>query len=245
MVFDATICCLGCLLDNQSKNQIVMKPLQVTLLFALFLSAFLSYGQDETDEYLEFNDRNNVVHGVYVGINMGLGEIDGENAYIGGLKIAYVANQQFEVGFVGNFLYSEQDIYNNSLYRYEDLIAVYGGLHLEPIFFSKSRVNLSFPLLLGAGAVGYIDDKVKHDDNFDEELTEDDFDEVFVAEPGINALFNISRYLQLEAGIKYRFSSRIELPPTRISRINGYSAGIGIKVGIFNMGRNRYKKNVQ
>ncbi|WP_405382168.1 hypothetical protein [Maribacter sp. LLG6340-A2] len=222
-----------------------MKPLQITLLFALFLSAFVSYGQDETDEYLEFNDRNNVVHGVYVGINMGLGEIDGEHAYIGGLKIAYVANQQFEVGFVGNFLYSEQDIYNNSLSRYEDLIAVYGGLHLEPIFFSKSRVNLSFPLLLGAGAVGYIDDKVKHDDNFEEELDEDDFDEVFVAEPGINALFNISRYLQLEAGIKYRFSSRIELPPTRISRINGFSAGIGIKVGIFNMGRNRYKKNVQ
>tara|TARA_R110002051_G_scaffold165130_3_gene235991 strand:- start:50431 stop:51060 length:630 start_codon:yes stop_codon:yes gene_type:complete len=209
------------------------------------MSALASYGQEETDEYLEFNDRNNVVHGVYVGINMGLGEIEGENAYIGGLKIAYVANQQFEVGFASNFLYSEQDIYNNSLSRYEDLIAVYGGLHLEPIFFSKSRVNLSFPLLLGAGAVGYIDNKFKDDESYGDDITEDDFDAVFVAEPGVNALFNISRYLQLEAGIQYRFSSRIDLPPTRITRINGFSAGIGIKVGIFNMGRNRYKKNVK
>lgn len=204
-----------------------------------------SYGQEETDDYLEFNDRNNVVHGVYVGIHMGLGEVENERAYLGGLKIAYVANQQFEVGFAANFLYSEQDIFNNTLSRYEDLIAVYGGLHLEPILFSKKRINLSFPLLLGAGAVGYVDATYRHDDNFEEELTEDDFDEVFVAEPGINALFNISRYLQLEAGVKYRFSSKIELPPTRISRINGFSAGIGIKVGIFNMGRNRYKKNVQ
>lgn len=222
-----------------------MRPLQICLLVLVFMSALASYGQEETDEYLEFNDRNNVVHGVYVGINMGLGEIEGENAYIGGLKIAYVANQQFEVGFASNFLYSEQDIYNNSLSRYEDLIAVYGGLHLEPIFFSKSRVNLSFPLLLGAGAVGYIDNKFKDDESYGDDITEDDFDAVFVAEPGVNALFNISRYLQLEAGIQYRFSSRIDLPPTRITRINGFSAGIGIKVGIFNMGRNRYKKNVK
>ncbi|MDO6473253.1 hypothetical protein [Maribacter sp. 1_MG-2023] len=222
-----------------------MRPLQISLLVLVFMSALTSYGQEETDEYLEFNDRNNVVHGVYVGINMGLGEIDDKNAYNGGLKIAYVANQQFEVGFAGNFLYSEQDIYNNSLSRNEDLIAVYGGLHLEPIFFSKRRVNLSFPLLLGAGAVGYIDNKFKDDESYGDDLTEDDFDAVFVAEPGINALFNISRYLQLEAGVKYRFSSRIDLPPTRITRINGFSAGIGIKVGIFNMGRNRYKKNVQ
>ena len=222
-----------------------MKPLQISLLLFLFLSAMCSYGQEETDEYLEFNDRNNVVHGVYVGIHMGLGEVENERAYLGGLKIAYVANQQFEVGFAANFLYSEQDIFNNTLSRYEDLIGVYGGLHLEPILFSKKRINLSFPLLLGVGAVGYVDVKYRHDDNFEEELTEDDFDEVFVAEPGINALFNISRYLQLEAGVKYRFSSKIELPPTRISRINGFSAGIGIKVGIFNMGRNRYKKNVQ
>ncbi|WP_299799501.1 hypothetical protein [uncultured Maribacter sp.] len=222
-----------------------MRPLQISLLVLVFTSALTSYGQEETDEYLEFNDRNNIVHGVYVGINMGLGEIDGKNAYNGGLKIAYVANQQFEVGIAGNFLYSEQDIYNNSLSRNEDLIAVYGGLHLEPIFFSKRRVNLSFPLLLGAGAVGYIDNKFKNDESYGDDLTEDDFDAVFVAEPGINALFNISRYLQLEAGVKYRFSSRIDLPPTRITRINGFSAGIGIKVGIFNMGRNRYKKNVQ
>ena len=222
-----------------------MKSVKISILLLSLLSNFSSFGQQETDEYLEFNDRNNVVHGVYVGINMGLGEIDGENAYIGGLKIAYVANQQFEVGFAGNFLYSEQDIYNNSLSRYEDLIAVYGGLHLEPIFFSKRRVNLSFPLLLGAGAVGYIDNKFKNDENYGDDLTEDDFDAVFVAEPGINALFNISRYLQLEAGLKYRFSSKIDLPPARITRINGFTAGIGIKVGIFNMGRNRYKKNIQ
>lgn len=221
-----------------------MKQLRISLLALVLGATFSSFGQDETDEYLEFNDRKNVVHGVYLGLDLGVGEIDGEPSYTGGIKVAYVANQQFEVGFAGTFLYSQQDLFNNTLSRNEDLIGAYGGLHLEPIFFSKKRVNLSFPLLLGAGAVGYIENNF-HDEEYEEELTEDDVDVVFVAEPGVSALFNISRYLQLEAGLKYRFSSRIELPPTRTTRINGFSAGIGVKVGIFNMGRNRYKKNVQ
>ncbi|MGO4921115.1 hypothetical protein [Maribacter spongiicola] len=222
-----------------------MKPLKLTLLLLSLVSCLNSFGQEETNEYLEFNDRKNVVHGVYIGLSTRLGEIDGNTTYVGELKVAYVANQQFEVGFAGNFLYSEQDIYNNERGRYEDIIVAYGGLHLEPIFFSKSKVNLSFPLLIGAGGVGYVENNFRDPDYLEEDLTSDDINAVFVAEPGVSALFNISRYLQIEAGVKYRFSSRINLPPTRTVNINGFSAGIGIKVGVFNMGRNRYKKNVQ
>ncbi len=214
----------------------------ITLLFLSLFSLF-SFAQEE-GEYVEFNDRNNIVHGVYLGLNGRFGEIDGQDTYTGGLKIAYVANQQFEVGFEGNFLYSEQDVFNTALSRNEDLIGGYGGLHLEPIFFSKSRVNLSFPLLIGAGVVGYIDDNFT-DDDFDEEFDEHDIDVVFVAEPGVSLLFNISRYLQLEAGVKYRFSSKTNLTNGPIDRINGFSGGIGVKVGVFNLGRNRYKKKIQ
>lgn len=229
-------------LSSQSKYH-TMNNRKITLTILLLGIAIVGFAQED-DDYVEFNDRNNVVHGVYLGLTMGYGEIDDQDTYRGGIKVAYVANQQFEVGFAANFLYSEQDIFNTMSGRQEDLIAAYGGLHLEPIFFSKSRVNLSFPLLLGAGAVGYVGDNF-NDEDFEEELNEDDFDAVFIAEPGVNVLFNVSRYLQLEAGVKYRFSSKIELVPTTVDRINGFSAGIGVKVGIFNMGRNRYKKNIQ
>lgn len=209
----------------------------------LLVSFFSILGTAQDDEgYVEFNDRNNVVHGVYLGLTMRYGEVDDADTYMGGIKVAYVANQQFEVGFEGNFIYSDQDVFNTALSRREDLIGAYGGLHLEPIFFSKSRVNLSFPLLVGAGGIGVIDGNF--DDDFDEELTEDDFDAIFVAEPGISALFNISRYLQVEAGVKYRFTSKINLVNSPVERLNGFSGGIGIKVGVFNMGRNRYKKTI-
>lgn len=235
-------------ISNQSKYNHTMRNFKSTLLIFFLLLSALNYAQDEQEadeegDYVEFNDRNNVVHGVYLGLSMRYGAIDNKDAFMAGLKVAYVANQQFEVGFEGNFLYSEQDLFNSTLGRREDLIGVYGGLHLEPIFFSKSRVNLSFPLLIGLGGVGYIGNNF-NDDDFEEQLDEDDFDGFFVAEPGISALFNISRYLQLEAGVKYRFTSKINLVPDSIDRLNGFSAGLGIKVGVFNMGRNRYKKKI-
>jgi len=213
-----------------------------TLLFLCL--AFTGFAQDEDENYITFNDRNNVVHGVYLGLTLGYGEIDNQDAIMGGLKVAYVANQQFEIGFVGNVIYSNQN-YLNTLTGQEDyLIGGYGGLHLEPIFFSKSRVNLSFPVLIGAGAIAQIGNDF-NDDDIEGELSEDNVDALFVLEPGVSALFNISRYLQFEAGIKYRFSSKLEFPNRAVNRINGFSGSIGIKVGIFNMGKNRYKKKIQ
>lgn len=215
------------------------------ILLAFLGTSFIGLGQDEndSDRYVTFNDRNNVVHGVYLGLNFAYGEIDNKDTYMGGLKVAYVANQQFEVGFAGKFIYSEQNVFNTQTSANEDLIGGYGGLHLEPILFSKSAVNLSFPILIGAGAVGYVDrDIIRDEEDFD--LDEDDVAVLFILEPGVSALFNINRYLQLEAGVKYRFSNKIDLFESPVNRINGFSAGIGIKVGVFNMGRNRYKKNI-
>lgn len=209
----------------------------------LFLFTLVLNAQDDEDEFILFNDRRNVVHGVYLGFTMGYGEIDGKDTYLGGLKLAYVANRQLEIGFAGKFLYSEQDVFNPRSGSNDDLFAAYGGLHLEPILFGKSKVSLSFPLLIGAGAVGYIDrDAVRND--VDVDIDEDDVDAVFVLEPGVSALFNINRFVQLETGVKYRFSSQIELTDSPVDRINGFSAEIGIKLGIFNMGRNRYKKQL-
>ncbi|MEM9646990.1 MAG: hypothetical protein AAF969_00805, partial [Bacteroidota bacterium] len=123
-----------------------------------------------------------------------------------------------------------------------DFAGGYAGLHVEPILFGKSKLNLSFPVMIGAGAVVYVEDNNR---DVDIDFDRNDWDEVFVVEPGVNLLFNLSRFVQLEAGMRYRFSSRIDLEPNRVKNINGFSAGFGIKVGIFNMGRNRYKKHIR
>ncbi|ASV32164.1 hypothetical protein [Maribacter cobaltidurans] len=220
-----------------------MNNQKTTALLLFLLFGILGFSQNQDEEYITFNDRKNVVHGVYLGLSTYFGEIDDKDTYIGGLKVAYVANRQFEVGFMANVLYSEQDVFNPRNSSNDDIIAVYGGLHLEPILFGKSKVSLSFPVLIGGGAVGYVNhDDIVHEEDVD--LNEDDLDAVFILEPGMNVLFNISRYVQLEAGVRYRFSSEIELADSPLDRINGFSGGIGVKLGVFNMGRNRYKKKL-
>lgn len=207
----------------------------------LILLTIPIFAQDDDDEYITFNDRRNVVHGIYVGIGLGYGEIKGKETYLGSFKIAYVANQQLEVGFAAVAFYSEQNFEDASGNTF-DMGGVYAGLHLEPILFGGSKLNLSFPLLIGPGAVANADD-LKRDIDIDLD-NGDDWDAVFVVEPGINLLYNPSRFIQLEAGIRYRFSSKVELNPQTVNNINGFSAGVGVKLGIFNMGRNRYKKQL-
>jgi len=225
------------------KNPIKMNNQKTTIFLLFLLMGTMGFAQNDDDQYITFNDRKNVVHGVYLGLSTYFGEIEGEDTYIGGLKVAYVANRQFEVGFMGNVLYSQQNIFNPRTNNNDDIVAVYGGLHLEPILFGKKRVSLSFPILIGGGGVGYVDhNAVVNDENVD--LNDDDIDAVFVLEPGMNVLFNISRFVQLEAGFRYRMSSKIELAQSPVDRLNGFSGGIGVKLGVFNMGRNRYKKQL-
>ena len=225
------------------KNPIKMNNQKTTIFLLFLLMGTMGFAQNDDDQYITFNDRKNVVHGVYLGLSTYFGEIEGEDTYIGGLKVAYVANRQFEVGFMGNVLYSQQNIFNPRTNNNDDIVAVYGGLHLEPILFGKKRGSLSFPILIGGGGVGYVDhNAVVNDENVD--LNDDDIDAVFVLEPGMNVLFNISRFVQLEAGFRYRMSSKIELAQSPVDRLNGFSGGIGVKLGVFNMGRNRYKKQL-
>ena len=96
---------------NQSNYIHMNNQKLFTALLLVCISVF-GYAQEDDDEYLVFNDRNNVVHGVYLGLNFALGEINDKDSYMGGLKVAYVANQKFEVGFAGNFIYSEQNVFN-------------------------------------------------------------------------------------------------------------------------------------
>ncbi|MEN1785051.1 MAG: hypothetical protein AAGF77_07925 [Bacteroidota bacterium] len=221
-----------------------MKYLSKTKLTALLLLMVLGLqAQEDDSNYITFNDRRNIVHGIYLGLALGYGEVEGKGTSLGQLKLAYVANQEFEAGLAINVLYSEQDVFNPRTETTDDLFAAYAGLHFEHILFGQSRVNLSFPLFVGAGVAGYVDRELVRNDE-DIELENEDVDPIFVVEPGVNALFNISRYVQLEAGIRYRFSSKINLEDSPIDRINGFGGVVGIKVGVFNLGRNRYKKQL-
>lgn len=209
---------------------------QIAITFTLFLlwTINIATSQEVSEKAITFNDNKKVVHGVYGGLSMHYGTIKNKDTYGSSFKVAYVANKQFEIGFIGTGFYADlntRGVSNSD----NDLVVVYGGLHIEPIVFHQSKVNLSFPLLIGAGAVGLLEERIYNDYVIKDEAWE----AVFVIEPGVNVLYSINRYAQLEAGFKHRFSSNIDFENSTISRINGFSVGVGVKIGVFDIGRNK------
>ena len=187
-----------------------------------------------TNNYIEFNDTNNTVNGVYVGLTFYYGEIDGKSSFMNGLKIAYVANQKFEVGISGVGFLSDQN--SNGPLEDNDVFGGYGGIYLAPIFFGDSNFSLSIPITIGGGAVVHSFDDW-YDFDHDYEINADDWDPFFVFEPGLSVEYNISNNLKFEMGVKYRLTSEVNLYPGSITNVNGFSGGIGLKIGVFNLGK--------
>ncbi len=204
------------------------------LLFAITIS-LKGYSQNnKKTDYIEFNDRNNILHGIYIGVDVGYGLIDGKNdVSIVGAKLAYVANKKMELGIALRTFYSRLNEVDKTFNNDFNVFGIYGGFHLENVIFNNKKIKLSIPGLIG---IGYIEGS----ENFTKSS-----DMMLVVEPGINALFNVNKYIQLESGLKYRISSPIDPVPTVINHINGFSIGMGVKVGIFNLGKNRYKKQLK
>ncbi|WP_298515268.1 hypothetical protein [uncultured Kordia sp.] len=221
-----------------------MKKL-ITAVFTLFIFNSLIAQTNETDEYVEFDDRKNIVHGIYLGVTPQYGRISGENAGFLNIKFAYVANRKVEIGFSGTVFGSIQPN-NTNIYRGNEVLLAggYGGLHLEPILYGNRSVSISFPLMIGGGLATILEKK--EDGEFDESPLENDTgddDSFFIAEPGVNILYNVSRFLQIEAGFRYRISESFRLPYYGKENIKGFSVGIGLKIGIFNMGRKKKIKD--
>ncbi|WP_420571230.1 hypothetical protein [Kordia sp.] len=221
-----------------------MKKL-ITAVFTLFIFNSLIAQTNETEDYVEFDDRKNIVHGIYLGVTPQYGRISGESAGFLNIKFAYVANRKVEIGFSGTVFGSIQPN-NTNVYRGSEVLLAggYAGLHLEPILYGNRSVSISFPLMIGGGLATILEKKENGD--FDEspiETDSSDDDSFFIAEPGVNVLYNVSRFLQIEAGFRYRISESFRLPFYGKENISGFSVGIGLKIGIFNMGRKKKIKD--
>lgn len=166
--------------------------------------------------------------GFYLGINGNYGKIANEHALIMGANLAYVANRSFEIGAAIQGIYSS----NPTIGIYDDNVAlggIYGGFHLAPVFFSNQPVHFSVPVLIGGGTIGYYDYKTFN--NLD--IEDYDWDVMFVIEPGLNVEFNISRVFRVFANAKYRFTSDVDINNLESDAFQGWSGGLGFKIGKF------------
>lgn len=172
--------------------------------------------------------------GFYFGLNSTYSQIEGRNTYGVGGTLAIIANHGLAIGLAGTGFFSdpyEEIPGSNRSYGYT---GGYGGLLIKPIIFPKYPVHVSFPVLLGGGAVGR---SVLINYYYPYDYTEvyvENFESFMIAEPGIEIEFNIARWMRLGLMATYRFTTTFSEPSIFDSNpLNGFTGGLSLEFGKF------------
>ncbi|MFK7755386.1 MAG: hypothetical protein AB8B53_00485 [Flavobacteriales bacterium] len=168
------------------------------------------------------------------------GEISNQEALWLGGEVFTVFDHNLHLGVAGYGLVNTIKSINTDVDEKQlHLQCGYGGLFIEPAILENKLVNISFPVLLGAGGIGetrvsgFVDDLSGIDDF---ELEGDDFynsDFFWIIEPGVGVNLNISQWMKLSAGVSYRYAYDLELPQTSSTLLDGFNGNVSLKLGWF------------
>lgn len=236
--------------------------MKTRIIFTLILAVMttLSLQAQEGDEEMKmlFNkkekektSKEKMTNGGYGGVIVGWTQIDGKSALTVGGRAAWIANHHFALGLAGKAFFDgfNQNGYYDPSYdpNYDpeySLAGGYGGLLIEPIVTPMSPVNVSFPILIGAGGVTATPASWKHVDYYDTYYYNSTA--FFVAEAGVDVQFNITKFFRIAVGGGYRFTSDIYLQHKYLNDLDetvyvnvpknamrGFNADLTLKFGWF------------
>ncbi len=172
-------------------------------------------------------------HGGYGALCYRYETFNDKDIFANGGKFAWIINRKFAIGVCGIGFNSNT---SNSI------AGGYGGLTLEPIFFSNSVVHFTLPTLIGAGGVGY---RKSVFENHPELKTNRDAQAFFVAETGIEIEVNVFKFLRFGCGGYYRYTSNLDIKLTNelfathspivdeVKHLNNFLFGFCFKFGKF------------
>ncbi|MFT4679884.1 MAG: hypothetical protein ACI9RU_000560 [Litorivivens sp.] len=174
--------------------------------------------------------------GVFFGVGVKMTEINNQPAIFTGGEFNFVFGRAMNLGVVGYGLSKtsfdgDASIVGDGTY----LSMGYGGLNIEPVFFSRKLVHFTVPVLVGVGGVsqktgGFVAWEPGEEPQPYEPRVSDSF---LIVEPGLNAELNIFKFMRLTAGASYRMISDIQIPGMEQTTLQGLSGHIGLRIGWF------------
>jgi hypothetical protein len=175
----------------------------------------------------------NVDHGGYGGPAFKIAQIgpNNSNAVLAGGQGGWIIDHKFIIGGGGYGLTTDvrADWIDFRTFDGEPqphyLNFGYGGLLLGFIPNSDDLVHYEIYGLFGGGAVDY---RIK-----DAEQSYDSSDGIFVAEPGINIMVNVTPFFRIGAGASYRYVSGLNDDVLTNEDLSGISGQIIFKFGSF------------
>ena len=197
---------------------------QWTVLLALVLSSS-AFAQEET-----VFDSGNIEHGGYGAFVVGFTSVNNEFGALVGARGGWIINHTFVVGMgaygIGNNVHS---LVEGPLG--ERFVNIgYGGLDLEFIVNSDAIVHWSFHTLLGGGSVGF---RGGRDDVRGFDMNNQEGDDFFLVEPGINLDLNVTTWFRASGGVRYRYVSGVTTEASTNANLTGTTAVLTLRFGKF------------
>jgi hypothetical protein len=149
-----------------------------------------------------------------------------------GMRFGKKPDHWFSYGLGGNILASQMSYDNILSNRIVDLKMGYVGMFVEPCLGPKLPFHLSFPILFGAGLAFYTDNEeqnIKENNNWNTV----DNDVFYIIEPGAEFELNFTKHTRISLGVKYRYTSDLQLLNTKEDAFNGLLYGLTLKFGKF------------
>lgn len=208
----------------------------ITILPALFMSLPLVAQNEENSDDIVFvhhrksrhwnNDdiktlsQNHFHSGGFGAVSFRGSEFMDEAIVLVGFRGGWIINRSLAIGVEGHGLVPTAEFDEVQPDRNGVLLGGYGGMFLEPIFFSNEVVHVTFPISGGAGWLGFHDDWEEEDNNNGtppnpgqtetlEEIIEDDV--FWYVEPGIAVELNVARHFRIGMGVSKRFTQGLDL----------------------------------
>lgn len=205
-------------------------------------------GQDSTKSSIQtiFKKKNGGAKlnylGVYIAPEYQFGQVGGVFTSLAGGSFMLQFNKKFAVGMTGYSSFRNQST---------GVDGMFGGLKFEYTVKPDAAIHVSFPLVVGMAGNGF------HFGEFGEnhggmrgnkgdfDPNDNEIDDSFsntkyrLIQPGVVAEANLSRFAKAFVGANYRFAFDNNGLNTDYK---GFSANIGIKLGIFDYAVNRKPK---
>jgi hypothetical protein len=213
------------------KNSKKMK--KIYLILAVLFCVSLAKAQDEDyrdDEFKTVFGGKKV--GGYGGIGLGYTTIDSKPALVFDARGGVILGHSFCIG-VGGAGFINTYEYDPALNKDVSLVGGYGGVFVEPILFPKSRVHLSFPVLVGIGGAAYTSWVQDQNEDYPQDSNVEETSVFLVLEPAAELEFNFTKFFRLAAFLSYRFASDLDLTSVGPEPLNEFSAGLRFKFGKF------------
>lgn len=172
-------------------------------------------------------------NGFYIGFHSGFSQINNDDAWDAGCRVAWIANHGLAIGFAGTG-FATQPYYDAFEFDLNhNYVGGYGGFLIEPIVMPRSAIHLSFPIIVGAGGIVY-SSFTDYNHNWESsDYYADDVRAFFIVEPGIEAEINAVKWIRLAIGGSYRFTQRVDLEGAKDNPLEGFRLGFAIKFGKF------------